>query len=547
MSRPRHVRAVAASTLGFFMAAGVMLGSASAVAQTAPTDPFNPQNDPKLSPFQKFRRQNPATPLAPSPSFIRPPASGAGKTGFDSTNARNKRKAAKTKAPATAPGVVMPLPASTAIAPGIAAQPSTPNTVTVSDVAANSSAQAPPAPFAPNAIGALPTPPKKRKPKDELDPYDPLGIRAGTMLLYPAVEVMGGYDTNPGRFSGGPGASLLRVAPELQAKSDWATHELKADLRGSYTWYKPDQTPSLDRPDVTGTVNGRVDVTHQTRVDLEGRFHVGTDNPNSPNLQAGLAKLPIYTSYGGTVGLGHRFNRLDVEIKGGVDRTVYQSSSLVDGTTASNQDRNYNQYAAGLRTGYELLPGVKPFVEFDFDTRKHDLNADFEGFQRDSKGKTGLVGTTFELTRLLTGEIALGYTVRDYEDPRLLQVKGLIGNASLLWTASALTTVKFTATSNVGESTVPGVSGALYRDAGIQVDHAFRRWLIGTLKFGAGLDDYIGLDREDHRFYIGAGLTYKLNRFAQIKGEVRREWLHSNVDGVDYTANVFLIGMRLQH
>jgi hypothetical protein len=193
-----------------------------------------------------------------------------------------------------------------------------------------------------------------------------------------------------------------------------------------------------------------------------------------------------------------------------------------------------------------MTPGVKPFVEVDADTRVHDLNTDIAGYQRNSKGFTGLVGTSFELTRQLTGEIAGGYTRRTYEDPRLERINGLIGDASLIWTANALTTVKLTGKSSVGESTIPGVSGVLYRDIGLQVDHSFRRWLIGSLKLGFGLDDYVGMDREDKRFSAGVGLTYKLNRSIQIKGEFRQDWLRSNVTGSDYTASVFLLGVRFQ-
>jgi hypothetical protein len=131
-----------------------------------------------------------------------------------------------------------------------------------------------------------------------------------------------------------------------------------------------------------------------------------------------------------------------------------------------------------------------------------------------------LVGTSFEWSRLLTGEIALGYTNRVYQDPRLADISALVGDASLTWTASALTTVKLTGASTVGESTVPGVSGVLYRDVGLQVDHAFRQCLIGSVKVGFGFDDYVGLSREDKRYSAGAGLTYKLNRSWQIKGEV---------------------------
>jgi hypothetical protein len=293
---------------------------------------------------------------------------------------------------------------------------------------------------------------------------------------------------------------------------------------------------------------------------------VSTDNPGSPNLQAELAKLPVFVNYGGNAGLGQRFNRFELSVKADAERTAYQHSTLTDGSTASNDDRNYNQYGGTLRGGYELMPGVVSFVEASADTRVHDLNADLSGYQRNSKGLTGKVGSTFEFTHQLTGEIDVGYTRSNYEDPRLAQIKGLIGDASLVWTANALTTVKLTGKSSIGESTIAGVSGVFYRDVGLQLDHPFRRWLIGTVKLGFGLDTYKGADvitgidpicgcvvttpngtadRQDKRFSAGVGLTYKLNRSVQIKGEFRQDWLRSNVTGNDYTASVFLLGLRL--
>ncbi len=75
---------------------------------------------------------------------------------------------------------------------------------------------------------------------------------------------------------------------------------------------------------------------------------------------------------------------------------------------------DYNQYGGTLRAGYELSPGVKPYVEVGADSRVHDLNTDFFGYQRDSKGLTGLVGSTFKLTNLLTGDVGVGYGRRTY-------------------------------------------------------------------------------------------------------------------------------------
>jgi hypothetical protein len=168
------------------------------------------------------------------------------------------------------------------------------------------------------------------------------------------------------------------------------------------------------------------------------------------------------------------------------------------------------------------------------------------GFRRDSYGTTGRVGTTFEFSRLLTGEISVGYLLRTYQDHTLPDLRGLIVDGSLVWTATALTTARLTARSTADESTLPGVSGVLRRDFGVQFDHAFRRWLIGMARFGYGLDDYEGSIRQDNRFVAAVGITYKMSRTVQVKGELRQEWLRSNVPGNDYTATVALVGLRLQ-
>ena len=139
-----------------------------------------------------------------------------------------------------------------------------------------------------------------------------------------------------------------------------------------------------------------------------------------------------------------------------------------------------------------MFPGVKPFVEVGGDTRIHDLQFDRDGLQRDSKSLTPRVGTTFDIARRLTGEISVGYLTRKFDDPTLPTLAGIVADASLIWNATGLTTVTLIASSKGEETVVQGVSGALRRDIGVQVDHALRRWLIWTVRAGYGLDDYVG-------------------------------------------------------
>ena len=520
--------------------AAMSCAPAHAQIVTPDSDPLAPKSALPRKPqtFQKFGPQQQVQ-LNATPSFT-PPPSGAGDTGYDSTNSR--RGKARNQAATRKPGTAARAQATAADQPPPV--PLSPYQKPFASEAKNAMASTTGEP--PVTIGPIRKPLKKRRAEDADDPYAQLGVHAGAFTLFPAVELVGGYSTNPGQTSNAESAWLYSAVPELRAQSNWSRHEFKADLRGSYTGYTPDTTPTLSRPYADGKVDGRIDVTKTTRVDLGGRVLVSTDNPGSPNLQAGLSKLPIFTTFGGSAGLGQKFNRIDVSLKGDVERTVYQDSKLVDGTTASNEDRNYDQYGVALRGGYELTPGVTPYVEGRIDTRRHDLATDIDGYRRNSKGWTATVGSTFELSRLLTGETGIGYTERTYDDPRLDKLSGIVGNASLIWTADALTTVKLNVNSAVQESAVAGVSGVLSRDAGLQVDHAFRRYLIGTVKAGFGNDDYKGSDRDDKRYMVGLGLTYKLSRWAQVKGEFRQDWLRSNFSGNDYTASTYLIGLRLQ-
>ena len=90
------------------------------------------------------------------------------------------------------------------------------------------------------------------------------------------------------------------------------------------------------------------------------------------------------------------------------------------------------------------------------------------------------------------------------------------------------------------------MSGSFTRETALQVDHAFRRWLIATLKFTRAFDDYVGSPREDYRYIASSALAYSVAREIVIRGEYRQEWRYSNEPGNNYWAHVWLIGARFQ-
>jgi len=540
--------------------------------------------------------------IAPSrvgaiPVYGSPTGFGAGDTGFNSSNAPKPNRVAQAAdqgaaiappadstfdpvpetppEPASRPPVLAPppppavYPAKAAARPG-AILPPPPDQLPISNPPAEvhpvTAAARPgailPIPPPEDFVGSASTPPPGTPPPNTLplgtvphgtlpiaggDPYEALGIKAGNFIILPAVELSAGYSNNPQHVPGGPGSAYFVAAPELHVRSDWATNSLTADLTGSYTDYENGSfVPSLNVPYLNAKVDARLDATRDTQILLELRDIVSTDNPGSPNIQAGLAKLPIDNTAGGTLGVAEQFGRLGVTLKGMFDRSTYQESELTDGTTASNDYRNFDQYAGILRVAYEIDPGFKPYVEAGADTRVHDLPVDPFGENRNSTGTSAKLGADVDLFGSLTGEVAVGYLERDYQDPTLPNVGGVTLDGALIWQATALTSAKFTASSEVNESILQDVSGAFSRDVALEVDHAFRTWLIANAQIGYGRDEYAGLGRDDNRYFTAAGLTYKMNREMQIKGEVREDWLTSNVSGVAYSATSLLLTLRLQ-
>jgi hypothetical protein len=553
----------------------IALDAPPAQAQTVTSDLFRPERDgfvrPQDSPLRRVADKtsdstgDPANPDAgprdkdkPAPSRIGqvptyglPAANGASATGFDSLNRTRKK-------PALYPGQPKPKPAAGPGSPAPAASSALPiaNGRIRLSIPPSETANKTPIPSA--MAGTVVGQPARTRLKVDDDPFGAVGDYAGSFLIKSAVEFSGGYDTNPGRTFVPKGSPFYVVAPEFLAVSDWERHALVADLRGSFTGYGNTFPPptdgtissaptDLDRPDFTGHIDGRLDVSRDTRLMGEVRLRVSTDNPGSPNIQAGLAKYPIYTTLGGSFGIDQSFNRLDVAAGGTIDRTVYANSKLTDGEVTTNDDRNFNQYGGVGRVSYDLLPGVKPFGEIEGDSRVHDLQFDRNGYQRDSSGGYVRAGTSLEFTRLLIGEISLGYAARNYVDPRLNRLQGLLVGSSLTWSATPLTTARFYSTTSIDETTVPGVSGVLTHTYTFEVDHDFRRWLTGIGKFTYGTYDYQGDGRSDKTYSIEGDLVYKMTRNLWLKGTLRRDILDSNAPLSSSASTVVMLGVRLQN
>ncbi len=379
-----------------------------------------------------------------------------------------------------------------------------------------------------------------------VDPaYAPLGIRLGGLTLLPAFTQSIGYDTNPNQTTARAAqpSLVLRSEGELAIRSDWSQAEFTSEMRGSYLEY-PDN-PDASRPNAVGVSRLRVDANRDTRIDVETRFLLDTQRTGSPDLNAASATRPLFATYGATVGVQENFNRLQLSLRGSIDRQVFEDARLSNGTVIRQSDRDANQYGVRLRAGYEVSPMFTPFVETLIDTRVYDSPVDQAGLRRDSDGIAFTAGASIELNRALTAELSAGMQHRSYVDPTLRPIDAPLVNAALVWTVSPLTTVRFNQQTGVIETSVPGSSGAFTDVATLEVQHDLFRNL--TINVGATYlaNTYEGVAIRERGYSAFARLDYRFNRWLTFRGSYIWSTLTSTNTNSSYEGHAVLLGVRV--
>ncbi|HUO55073.1 MAG TPA: outer membrane beta-barrel protein [Rhodoblastus sp.] len=391
------------------------------------------------------------------------------------------------------------------------------------------------------------------RPKIDPDPYAPIGFDAGALRAHAYSETSLGYNSNPNQAA--PGSTNLRSSTFLREEiglsgvSDWSNHSFNGEMRLGYDDFF--NASSANAPDGAGKFTSRIDVARDTRINLDGNYTLSTQYQTSPNLynngaSTQLSSRPLVAVYGGGLGASQIFNRLELTLRGSFERNYWADAHFADGSTQYLSRDSYDDYGASLKATYELTPRVKPFLSGDVDERIHDTKYGSTGYARDSVGAAVSVGSTFDLTHLITGSASAGYEDRNYQDPRLANLRGPIFDISLIWTPTPLTRVTLRGLTTMNETTVTAASGEISRSTTLEIAHDLRRNLTLTAMGGVEYDTYPGNPLVQTYYNAGLKAEYHLTRTVVLKGAYQFQRMVSNQNNSDYTANILTVGLRLQ-
>jgi hypothetical protein len=374
------------------------------------------------------------------------------------------------------------------------------------------------------------------------EPYAPLALRAGVFDFHPALAVEALYSDNPGQLSSNARpAAGLRLAPELELKSDWVRHEFQFKASGERIDYadQPEQT-TMD-----GTVESslKLDIRRNTSAEVTmtaAQSQTTSGSSEVPDDATGKRNDYEFTL---TAAASRDAGQLAGTIRTGLSRFVYGDVELLDGSTEDNGDRNYIEASAALRV-IQAGTVLRPFVDVEISPRLHDAKTDRNGLRRDSFGVTLKAGGEIDASEVWSGATGLQYDFRNYQDETLEDFSGGGVFATLAWRPSRLTTVSLLAESGFEESANDGVSGNHTQSAEITIAHALRENLTLELSGAADYSAALGSAARSVTLAAESELSYALNRVLSVTASYQHTRYMSFSDSGDYRETQIGAGLK---
>ena len=381
--------------------------------------------------------------------------------------------------------------------------------------------------------------------------YKPLGIRAGSFMLHPGVELAAEYHdnvlyTNDNTISDW----IYHVRPYITAQSTWSRHSFTARVAADIGRYG--DYGFRDYEDYFLQIGGRIDVLARSSFNWGLDYMQLHEERNIRSAEQGIEPT-TYDLFGGSLGYDHLFNRFSIGLLYDFQQLDFDDNVNRDGEIIDNQDRDRMQQNFSARFGYQFKSDKQAFMTLGYTDTDYDQEFDRNGYSRDSSGFSVGAGINFNVTGVLSGDLSVNYLERSYDDEQLPDTDGWGFGAGLTWMPTTLTTVRGTITTSIEDTTQANSSGYLRTMYSLRVDHELLRDLQIHGQFSYYVNDYQllpdapeGSREEDTMYTLDFGATYFVNRSVWLSASYKYANFDTNVPNDDFEANTFWLVLGLE-
>lgn len=379
---------------------------------------------------------------------------------------------------------------------------------------------------------------------------DPLGIRAGTFLIFPSIVVDQSYNDNIFADESDQKSDFItEVRPGVGIRSDWNNHELRLDAGANIGRYWDHSSENFE--DYYFRTSGRLDVRRDTNISAYAGYRASHESRSSPNDVRGKEPTEYDTT---SLGLGgfQRFNRFNFRLGAAVNRIDFHDVPAAQGRIINNDDRDRDEFEGFVRGGYDISPRFGVFVRGAYNIRDYNDHVDDAGINRDSNGFEVVGGVDLDFGGITFGEFFAGYRSQKYDDPVLEDAQGPTIGGEITWNVTRLTTIIGNASRQIREATQRDSSGSFasgrfFTTVGIEAQHELLRNLLLGADLSYSQDDFQGINRTDEIYRAGINATYMLNRNFYISGGYAFRNRDSNEGSNGFTDNSVFIRIRAQY
>ncbi|TWF51906.1 outer membrane beta-barrel protein [Neorhizobium alkalisoli] len=354
-------------------------------------------------------------------------------------------------------------------------------------------------------------------------PVDPTGIRLGTFMLRPSVNQS--VNTEITRESGRKETrDFLATGIRGTLTSDWSRHALTVTGEGTFEHDFAGNRQRKNDPEGRLDADLRLDLSDDTVAHIKGGYGFTREDNDDPNAIGGAAVQSGVNEFDGGLSLQRDLGRIRALAAVDGRRYVYTDAKLSDGTVLNMKDRNRSSIDGRLRLGYELSAALIPFAEIATGHTFYDRKRDASGYERSSRSYALRTGIEFDLGEKLRGEVGTGYQMVRYDDERLDNVGAITFDGNAIWSPQRGTDVNFGLRSTVQDSTTAGQSGWVQYDLTAALAHEMRDNLVARLSGSATFRNFRGgSDGSNITWVIGPGLTWNINRYLDLTGDIEYE------------------------
>lgn len=359
--------------------------------------------------------------------------------------------------------------------------------------------------------------------------YDPVGIRTGSFLFSPQVQVGAGGTNNVFLSPQNERSDAYAYfAPSVEMASDFNRDEIRATASALLGRYFDNSRRNQNAYNMR--VLGRKDIGDAYSVTGEAQYSRIYESPSTGAIDPTTAVLSDYKrSY---LSLRGRYASGQFQAILAIDRTsfTFDGVELADGTFFDQRSRDQVMGRIAGEVQYALSPSMSIYGQasgsrIDYSTR---LGAQEN---RDSEGFRVIGGINFDLAGLMRGKVGVGYIERNYKAGIYQDASGFSAEAQVEFFPTELTTVGIALSRTLRDTNISTAGSGFFDNAArLSIDHE----LLTNLLLGAvgefRRQVYVGTDQRASFYRFAGTSTYYANRDIALRGLV--QYQHRGVDGL---------------